>query len=109
METLLVSGSADFSTPAQFATEELLPLLSNGRQVVLSEMGHTGDLFGLQSEAMFHMLATFFDPGEGDDSMFEVQPMHFDTGLGFLDMAHAVVNAVVAAAVVLAAALVMLF
>jgi len=108
-ETLLVGGNADFSTPAQFATEELLPLLSNGRQVILSEMGHTNDVFGLQTKAMFHMLATFFDTGEVDDSLFEYQPMSFELGLSFPDMAHAIVNAAVAVGLLIAAALVVLF
>ena len=108
-ETLLVGGSADFSTPAQFATDELLPLLSNGHQVILSEMGHSNDLFGLQTDAMFHMLSTFFDTGEVDDSRFEYQPMSFELGLSFPDMAHAVVNAAVAVGILLAAALVVLF
>lgn len=108
VETLLVGGNADFSTPAQFATTELLPLLSNGQQVILSEMGHTNDVFGMQTDAMFHMLATFFDAGEVDDSLFVYQPMSFDVGLGFPDVAHAIVNAAVAVGLLLAAALVVL-
>ena len=108
IETLLVSGSADFSTPAQFATEELLPLLSNGQQVILSEMGHSNDLFGLQSDAMVHMLSIFFDTGDVDDSQFVDQPMRFAVGMGFPDMAHAVLNAAVALAILLAAGLVAL-
>ena len=107
-ETLLVSGSADFSTPVQFATEELLPLLPNGSQVILAEMGHSNDLFGMQTDAMFHMLSTFFDTGEVDDSQFEYQPMSFELGLSFPDMAHAVVSAAVAVGILLAAALVVL-
>jgi len=51
VETLLVGGSADFSTPSQFTTDELLPFLSNGEQVILSEFGHTGDVWGMQPEA----------------------------------------------------------
>jgi len=109
IETLLVGGNSDFSTPAQFAAEELLPLLSNGQQVILAEMGHTGDVFGLQPDAMFHMLATFFDTGEVDDSLFEYQPMSFDVSLGFPDIAHAIVNAAVAVGLLIAAALVVLF
>ncbi|RPH35514.1 alpha/beta hydrolase, partial [bacterium] len=35
VETLLLSGSIDFSTPAEFATRELLPYLKNGKQVIL--------------------------------------------------------------------------
>ena len=30
-ESLLVSGTVDFSTPVKFATEELLPYLKNGK------------------------------------------------------------------------------
>lgn len=41
VETLLISGELDFSTPPQLATEELLPYLPNGHQVVLEEFGHT--------------------------------------------------------------------
>ena len=72
-------------------------------------MGHTGDVFGLQPDAMFHMLVTFFDTGEVDDSLFEYQPMSFDVSLGFPDMAHAIVNAAVAVGLLIAAALVVLF
>lgn len=109
VETLLVGGNADFSTPVQFATDELLPLLGNGRQVILAEMGHTNDVFGMQTDAMFHMLATFFDTGEVDDSLFEYQPMSFELGMSFPDMAHAIVNAAVAVGLLIAAALVVLF
>ncbi|MCP4422036.1 MAG: alpha/beta hydrolase, partial [Chloroflexi bacterium] len=42
-ETLLISGNVDFSTPAEFATNDLLPALANGKQVILSEMGHVSD------------------------------------------------------------------
>jgi pimeloyl-ACP methyl ester carboxylesterase len=77
VETLVVSGSMDFSTPPQFATEELLPQLSNGHQVILTEFGHTGDVWGFQPEAMVHMVTTFYDTGEIDDSLFSHQPMNF--------------------------------
>jgi hypothetical protein len=72
-------------------------------------MGHTGDVFGLQTHAMFHMLATFFDTGEVDDSLFEYQPMSFDLGLSFPDMAHGIVNGAVAVGLLIVAALVVLF
>jgi len=45
VETLLISGSIDFSTPAEYATKELLPYLRNGHQVVLSEIGHVNDVW----------------------------------------------------------------
>jgi hypothetical protein len=81
VETLLVSGSIDYSTPSQFATEELLPALSNGEQVILSEFGHFGDVWGFQPEATRHLLVTFYDTGEVDDSLFTYQRMSFDVGL----------------------------
>jgi len=81
VETLLVSGNIDATTPAQWATEELLPSLSNGEQVILSEFGHTDDVWNLQPEATMHLLATFYDTGVVDDSLFTYQPMDFDVGL----------------------------
>jgi pimeloyl-ACP methyl ester carboxylesterase len=87
VETLLVSGSVDGTTPARYATEELLPSLSNGQQVILSEFGHVDDVWDLQPEATMHLLTTFFDTGEADDSLFIYQPMDFHVGLGFPAMA----------------------
>lgn len=87
IETLLISGSIDFSTPAEFARDELLPHLENGRQVILREFGHTGDVWSLQPEATRHLLATFYATGEVDDSLFEVSSVDFDPGIGFGTMA----------------------
>ena len=81
VETLLVSGSMDYSTPAQFATEELLPKLTNGQQVILSEYGHVSDIWSFQPEASMHLLTTFYDTGEADDSLFVYQPMNYDVGM----------------------------
>ncbi|KUL29679.1 alpha/beta fold hydrolase [Actinoplanes awajinensis] len=77
VETLLVSGSVDFSTPAQLAARDLLPSLSRGRQVILPEMGHTGDIWEYQPEAGRHLLTTFFDTGAVDASHFVTQPVDF--------------------------------
>ena len=87
VETLLVSGSIDYSTPAQFAEEEILPSLSNGEHVFLSEFGHVNDLVGFQPQAANHLLKTFFDNGQVDDSLFSYQPMDFKVGLGFPELA----------------------
>jgi pimeloyl-ACP methyl ester carboxylesterase len=94
VETLLVSGNIDATTPAQWATEELLPSLSNGEQVILSEFGHTDDVWGLQPEATVHLLTTFYDSGEVDDSLFAYEPMGFDVGLGFPLMAKAIAGVI---------------
>jgi len=81
VETLLVSGNADFSTPIWTATNQLLPVLGNAQQVTLSEFGHVDDIWGLQPEATRLLLTTFYDSGEVDDSLFTYQPMTFDVGL----------------------------
>jgi pimeloyl-ACP methyl ester carboxylesterase len=96
IETLLVSGNADFSTPAWTATDELLPALNNAEQVILSEFGHTADIWSLQPEATRHLLTTFFETGEVDDSVFAYQPMSFDVGLmSFPFLAKVLVMAII--------------
>ncbi len=83
VETLLISGSVDFSTPAEYATNELLPSLKNGTQVILSEMEHVGDLWGIQPKATKRLLTSFYDTGLADDSLYEYSPMNFKVSLGF--------------------------
>jgi pimeloyl-ACP methyl ester carboxylesterase len=83
IETLLVSGSIDFSTPAEYAARELLPHLRRGRQVILPEMGHVSDFWSLQPEAALHLAATFFDTGEVDATRFHYQPAGFRVSWGF--------------------------
>lgn len=78
VQTLLISGSIDFSTPAEYATNDLLPYLSNGKQVVLKEMGHVEDILTLQRGALLHLLVRFYDEGVVDDSKFTYDPMDFD-------------------------------
>lgn len=95
VETLLISGSIDYSTPAQFAAEELRPMLSHGQEIILSELGHFNDLWGSQPEAMDKLLATFFATGEVDDSLFRYQPMAFEIKFGFPLLAKLLVLIVV--------------
>jgi hypothetical protein len=71
VETLLISGSIDVSTPAENATNELLPSLKNGHQVILSDVG----------------ISTFYATGKVDDSKIEYAPMNFDVGLGLPEIA----------------------
>lgn len=77
IETLLVSGSIDFSTPAQFAEQELLPSLRNGQHVIIAEQGHTGDFWGFQPEARQRLLTSFYDTGTADASLYTTLPMDF--------------------------------
>lgn len=92
VETLLVSGSVDFSTPAEFAADELLPYLANGKQVVLAEMGHVNDLGRLQPEATARLLTSFYDTGVADDSLYTYAPMDFGVPLGFPALAKIVLG-----------------
>ncbi|MBN9795549.1 hypothetical protein DMP17_44330 [Pseudonocardia sp. TMWB2A] len=70
VETLLVSGGLDFSTPPHNATADLLPLLPRGHQVVLPGLGHTTDIWAQQPDAARHLVNTFFDTGGVDASRF---------------------------------------
>jgi pimeloyl-ACP methyl ester carboxylesterase len=95
IETLLISGSIDFSTSPHFATEELLPYLSNGQQVILKDFGHTGSFWNSQPEARVHMLNTFFDTGQADASLYTYQPLDFDVRLGWPGLAKVLIAVVV--------------
>jgi pimeloyl-ACP methyl ester carboxylesterase len=83
VETLLISGSIDFSTPAQFAEQELLPSLLSGQHVVIAEQGHTNDFWHFQPEARQRLLTSFFDTGEADDSLYTYLPMDFKPAIRF--------------------------
>ncbi len=83
VETLLISGSVDFSTPAQFAEQELLPSLNKGRHVIISEQGHVGDFWSFQSAARKRLLTSFFETGTADDSLYTYLPMDFKPAMSF--------------------------
>jgi pimeloyl-ACP methyl ester carboxylesterase len=70
VETLLVGGELDVSTPPQTATQQLLPSLANGREVVLEGFGHTGSVFAVQPGANRHLINTFLDTGRVDTSLY---------------------------------------
>jgi len=81
VETLLISGELDTSTPPQVAAKELLPFLPNGHQVVLSGFGHTGSFFAEQPAAGSRLINTFFDSGRVDDSLYAPATIDFSPGL----------------------------
>jgi len=92
VETLLVSGSIDLWTPAQFAEDELLPYLSKAQHVVVSENGH-GEMLSSQPEASERLLTSFFDTGTADDSLFIDQTWEYNPGLGFPALAKIILAA----------------
>ena len=83
VETLLVSGSVDFSTPALFAQQELLPSLKKGQHVVIAEQGHVGDFWGFQPAARQRLLTSFYDTGTADASLYKYLPMDFKPSIRF--------------------------
>jgi hypothetical protein len=83
VETLLVGGELDFSTPQQVMTKELLPYLPNRQQVVLPGIGHTGTFFAVQPEASTRLINTFFDTGKVDTSLYKTQTVDFTTASNF--------------------------
>jgi pimeloyl-ACP methyl ester carboxylesterase len=89
--TLMLSGSVDFSTPAEYATEQLLPLYTKGKQVIIKESGHTHDIWNVNRAATVHLITGFFDKGLTDDSLFSYAPMDFHVSWGFPVIAKAAV------------------
>ena len=83
VETLLLSGSVDFSTPPEFATKELLPYLKNGRQIILSEYGHVNDMWYSNIENTRLILTSFYRTGVPNASMISYMPMDFGVRWGF--------------------------
>jgi hypothetical protein len=91
---LLLSGNLDFSTPAEFATRELLPCLTHGRQVVLSECGHVGDVWYVHTANTRLMLTTFYRTGVPNVSLNSYVPMDFSVAWGFPRIARIAVGVV---------------
>ena len=77
--TLLIGGTLDFETPAQNATKELLPHLSNGHQVILSGIGHVDDFDSYEPSASTQLLTTFYATGRVDTSRYTPNKVSFTT------------------------------
>ena len=92
VEVLMVSGNVDFSTPPQYATEELLPQLSHAEQVILEDFGHTESIWYSQPEARAHLFSTFFDTGEVDASLYEYQAIDFTVDQDWGDLMRTLIT-----------------
>ncbi len=77
VETLLIGGTVDFTTPPQVAAKELLPALPNGHQVVLADLGHAGDFWSYQPEASSRLIGTFLASGTVDTSLYRHASVDF--------------------------------
>jgi pimeloyl-ACP methyl ester carboxylesterase len=98
VETLLVGGSVDFSTPPESATRELLPTLNRGHQVTLAELGHTGDFWEHQPDAGTRLLTTFYDTGTVDSAGFSARPVDFTPDVGLPTIGRVLAGFVIVAA-----------
>ena len=81
VDTLLVGGNLDFATPPQNATRKLLPHLANGRQVVLSDLGHADDFWAYEPAAATRLLDTYLDSGKVDTSLYTRNTVDFSPEL----------------------------
>jgi pimeloyl-ACP methyl ester carboxylesterase len=75
--TLLIGGNLDFATPPQNATRELLPHLANGRQVVLSNLGHADDFWPYEPAAGTRLINTYLNTGKVDTSLYTRNKVDF--------------------------------
>jgi pimeloyl-ACP methyl ester carboxylesterase len=95
VETLLIGGALDTSTPPQVATKELLPYLPNGQQVVLPGLGHTASFFAEQPAAGSRLINAFLDSGRVDDSLYKPQSVDFTPGLTLTALAKRIAGTMV--------------
>ncbi len=106
VQTLLISGSVDFSTPADYATKELLPNLRNGHQVILSEIGHVNDVWKVIPATTERLLTSFYNTGIPDTSLSTYTAMDFNVKWGFPTTAKALLGIIIVAAVIIISGLV---
>ena len=78
--TLLIGGNLDLATPPENATRELLPHLANGRQVVLSNLGHANDFWPYEPAAGTRLINTYLDTGKVDTSLYTHNKVDFNPG-----------------------------
>lgn len=76
VETLMVHGTVDVSSPPDYARRELLPMLTNGKFILLDELGHN-DVIVNQPDAFRRLMEEFFTQGNVDRSFFKSAPMDF--------------------------------
>jgi len=94
-ETLLLSGNIDFSTPAEFARDELLPHLKNSKQYILSEYGHTGDIMYKNRKAFTTAITSYYSTGEADMSLYKEERVDFEPAMSFPKIAKLAIGAIV--------------
>ncbi len=87
VETLVVNGALDMSSPVEMARRELLPYLQQGKLVVLPHLGHN-DPFTAPGGAFEHLMESFYATGEVDTSKFAERPVNFTPARRLIDLAN---------------------
>ncbi|HVO72947.1 MAG TPA: alpha/beta hydrolase [Ignavibacteriaceae bacterium] len=108
VETLMLSGSVDVTNPPECAAA-LLPYLKNGKQVIMSEAGHVGDLLYLQKNGSDILITNFINAGVVDTSQIKYVPMNFDVGWGLPGIAKAGLCAAAGVVLLVAGVIVWIF
>ncbi len=109
VETLLLSGNLDFSTPAEYATMDLLPCLTRGRQVILSECGHINDVWHVTPGNTQLILTSFYRTGVPNLSLNSNVRMVFRVAWGFPSIAKVAMGIIALLILALAALVFFLF
>lgn len=92
VETLLISGELDITTPPQLAALELLPHLPNGQQVIVPGMGHTLSFYTHQPQAGTKLVNEFLTTGEVDRALYKPVIPDFSPGVTQTSLAKRVIG-----------------
>ena len=87
VETLVLSGSVDFSTPAEWTSKELAPNLKRGKHIILAELGHRRDIYNVNPEVTQELITNYFLTGTVDESKVKYTQMNFESSWGWPDVA----------------------
>jgi pimeloyl-ACP methyl ester carboxylesterase len=79
VDTLVVGGTMDISSPIRNVVDGLLPHLRNGKWVELAEFGHNEVMGQAQQEAYRHLVQSYLLDGIVDDSKYVYRPIDFTT------------------------------
>jgi hypothetical protein len=79
-------------TPPRWATRDLLPHLPNGHEVVLRDLGHSGDFWTYQPEASTRLVETFLGTGRIDTSSYRRHRVDFTLSVGYGAIAEIVLG-----------------
>jgi pimeloyl-ACP methyl ester carboxylesterase len=101
VQTLVIGGSVDGTTPPQNATRELMPHLPNGHQVILRDLGHTVDFWSYQPDASSRLINTYLDTGKVDTSLYTRRTENFKPDVTQTALAKGIAGSMVGFAIIM--------